>query len=385
MSIFVSEFVIELELGGAGKRVAVKDTIDIAGHPTRCGSRALADSAPAQRHAEVVQRVLDAGWRIVGKTNLHELAFGVTGVNDWSGTPLNPQAPERVPGGSSSGSAAAVGAGLADIALGTDTGGSVRVPAACCGVAGLKPSFGRVSRAGVHPEHSSLDCVGPFAANMADLVAAMQVLCPGFGAVNPPGANARVAFLEVPADPHIQACLGAAADRAGWRRASLYLGEFEAAFEAGLVVINHENWAALGQFTGKGLLGADVEQRLLAAGRTSAAQLAEAEGVRASFTRAIDSALDDYEILLLPTLASLPPLLSDARSGKSVAALTSLVRPFNLSGHPALSVPVELAHGGLKVGLQIVGRKGDDERVCAFGAQLEQALAAERPTNKKMA
>ena len=381
MSIFVSEF----ELGGAGKRVAIKDTIDIAGYPTRCGSRALADSAPAAQHAEVVRRVLDAGWKIVGKTNLHELAFGVTGINDWSGTPINPQAPDRVPGGSSSGSAAAVGAGLADIALGTDTGGSVRVPAACCGVAGLKPTYGRVSRAGVHPEHSSLDCVGPFARDMASLIETMQVICPGFAPRELPGANARVAFLEVPADPHIQACLGAAADRAGWRRASLYLGEFEAAFAAGLSVINHENWAALGQLTGKGLLGADVEQRLLAAGRTTAAERADAQRVRESFGHAIDSALDDYEVLLLPTLASLPPLLSEARTGKSVAALTSLVRPFNLSGHPALSVPVELEHGGLKVGLQIVGRKGDDERVCAFGAQLEQALAAERPTNKKMA
>lgn len=381
MSIFVSEF----ELGGSGKRVAIKDTLDIAGYPTRCGSRALANSAPAARHAEVVQRVLDAGWKIVGKTNLHELAFGVTGINDWSGTPINPQAPDRVPGGSSSGSAAAVGAGLAEIALGTDTGGSVRVPAACCGVAGLKPTYGRVSRVGVHPEHSSLDCVGPFARDMANLIEAMQVICPGFAPRDLPGANARVAFLEVPADPHIQACLGAAADRAGWRRANLYLGEFEAAFAAGLTVINHENWAALGQLTGKGLLGADVEQRLLAAGRTTAAELADAQGVRVSFCRALDAALDDYEVLLLPTLASLPPLLSEARSGRSVAALTSLVRPFNLSGHPALSVPVELEHGGLKVGLQIVGRKGDDERVCAFGAQLEQALAAERPTNKKMA
>lgn len=381
MSIFVSEF----ELGGAGKRVAIKDTIDIAGYPTRCGSRALADSAPATQHAEVVQRVLDAGWKIVGKTNLHELAFGVTGINDWSGTPVNPQAPDRVPGGSSSGSAAAVGAGLADIALGTDTGGSVRVPAACCGVAGLKPTYGRVSRVGVHPEHSSLDCVGPFARDMATLIEAMQVICPGFAPQTLPGANARVAFLEVPADPHIQACLGAAADRAGWRRASLYLGEFEAAFAAGLTVINHENWAALGALTGKGLIGADVEQRLVAAGRTTAAELVDAQGVRMSFSRAIDSALEDFEVLLLPTIASLPPLLSEARSGKSVAALTSLVRPFNLSGHPALSVPVELEHGGLKVGLQIVGRKGDDERVCAFGAQLEQALVAERPTNKKMA
>ncbi|MCY1357174.1 Glutamyl-tRNA(Gln) amidotransferase subunit A [compost metagenome] len=381
MSVFVSEF----QLGGAGPRVAVKDTIDIAGLPTRCGSRALADAAPAERNAEVVDAVLGAGWRIVGKTNLHELAFGVTGINDWSGTPVNPQAPERVPGGSSSGSAVAVAAGLADIALGTDTGGSVRVPAACCGIAGLKPTFGRVSRAGVHPGVSSLDCVGPFAARMAELIAAMQVICPDFQALQPVAAGARVGVLDVPCEPHLAAGLAAAADRAGWHRGSLRLDGFDAAFAAGLTVINRENWAALGHLTGKGLLGADVEQRLLAASRTTTAELADAQAVRARFSQAVDAALDDFEVLLLPTLPSLPPLLTEARTGRAVAAMTALVRPFNLSGHPALSVPVALERGGLKLGLQIVGRKGADERVCAFGAQLEHALAAERPGTQKTA
>ena len=112
MSTFISEFL----LGGSGKRVAIKDSIDIAGHATRSGSRAFAEAAPATRNADVVDAILDAGWQIVGKTNMHELAFGVTGINDWTGTPINPQAPDRVPGGSSSGSAAAVAAGLADIA-----------------------------------------------------------------------------------------------------------------------------------------------------------------------------------------------------------------------------------------------------------------------------
>ncbi|MBO3274692.1 amidase [Pseudomonas schmalbachii] len=382
MSVFVSEF----QLGGDGLRVAVKDTIDIAGHRTQCGSRALADSAPAERNADVVDAVLGAGWRIVGKTNLHELAFGVTGINDWTGTPQNPQAPDRVPGGSSSGSAVAVASGLADIALGTDTGGSVRVPAACCGIAGLKPTYGRVSRVGVHPAASSLDCVGPFAARMDHLITAMRVICPDFREVAAPGAGARVALLEVAAETNLLSRIGVAADRAGWRRDSLRLEGFDEAFSAGLSVINHENWAALGALTGKGLLGADVEQRLLAASRTDAAELAEAEAVRLRFSRAVDAALEDYEVLLLPTLPGLPPLLREARGGsKTVAGMTALVRPFNLSGYPALSVPVELECGGLKIGLQIVGRKGHDELVCAFGAQLEQALAAERPANKKTA
>ncbi|EJM20407.1 amidase, Asp-tRNAAsn/Glu-tRNAGln amidotransferase A subunit [Pseudomonas sp. GM21] len=379
MSTFISEFLI----GGSGKRVAIKDSIDIAGHATRSGSRAFADAAPATRNADVVDAILDAGWQIVGKTNMHELAFGVTGINDWTGTPINPQAPDRVPGGSSSGSAAAVAGGLADIAIGTDTGGSVRVPAACCGIAGLKPTYGRVSRVGAHPAESSLDCVGPFAADMADLIAAMQVICPGFQVQGLPSSNASVGFLEVDCDPHLQASLGAAADRAGWRRSTLRLSEFEAAFAAGLTVINFENWAAFGHLTGKGLIGADVEQRLLAASRTSAADLAQAEKVRERFSQQVDAALEQFAVLLLPTMPSLPPTLIEARSAsKAVAGMTPLVRPFNLSGHPALTVPVELDCGGLKVGLQIVGRKDQDELVCAFGAQLQQSMAGERPTPK---
>jgi amidase len=380
MSTFISEFL----LGGSGKRVAIKDSIDIAGHPTRSGSRAFADAKPAVRNADVVDAILDAGWQIVGKTNLHELAFGVTGINDWTGTPINPQAPDRVPGGSSSGSAVAVAAGLADIAIGTDTGGSVRVPAACCGIAGLKPTYGRVSRVGAHPAVSSLDCVGPFAADMDDLIAAMQVICPGFQVQGLPASNASVGFLEVDCDPHLQACLGAAADRAGWRRSHLHLSEFDAAFAAGLTVINVENWAAFGHLTGKGLIGADVEQRLLAASRTSAADLAHAEKVRARFSQQVDAALEEFAVLLLPTMPSLPPTLIEARSAsKAVAGMTPLVRPFNLSGHPALTVPVQLDGSGLKVGLQIVGRKGQDELVCAFGAQLQQSMALTRPTPKK--
>ncbi|MFJ2408422.1 amidase [Pseudomonas sp. NPDC087814] len=373
MSTFVSEFL----LGGSGRRVAIKDSIDIAGYPTRSGSRAFADAPPATRHAHVVQAVLDAGWQIVGKTSLHELAFGVTGINDWSGTPVNPQAPDRVPGGSSSGSAAAVAAGLADIAIGTDTGGSVRVPAACCGIAGLKPTYGRVSRIGAQPAVSSLDCVGPFAANMQDLIAAMQVICPGFQPQAAPSGSVPVGFLDVACEPWLKASLMAAVDAAGWRQQRLHLDDFDTAFGAGLTVINVENWAAFGHLTGKGLIGADVEQRLLAASRTSAADLAAAEVVRTRFSHQVDAALEEFSVLLLPTMPDLPPTLAEARNGsQAVARMTPLVRPFNLSGHPALTVPVTLADSGLKVGLQIVGRKGQDEWVCALGAQLQQSITA---------
>lgn len=191
-------FIETFSLGGPGPTIAIKDTIDIAGRRTTGASRALADAPPAERHAEVVQRVLDAGWRIVGKANMHELAFGMTGINDYMGTPVNPQDPTRIPGGSSSGSASLVGLGLVDAALGTDTGGSIRGPAACCGVIGLKPTFGRVSRRGVAPVDSTLDCVGPFARDIATLAAAMAAIAPDFDARAAARALAacRVAIVE---------------------------------------------------------------------------------------------------------------------------------------------------------------------------------------------
>jgi amidase len=135
MTAFINQFSLRSNEAANAPTIAIKDTIDIAGHPT---------TPPAARHADVVQSVLDAGWHIVGKANMHELAFGMTGINDFTGTPRNPQDATRIPGGSSSGSASAVGLKLVDAALGTDTGGSIRGPAACCGVIGFKPTFGRV-------------------------------------------------------------------------------------------------------------------------------------------------------------------------------------------------------------------------------------------------
>ena len=189
-------FVARLNLGGDGPRVAIKDSIDIAGLPTRLASRAFANAPPAARHAAVVQRLLDAGCRLIGKTNMHELAYGVTGINRFTGTPRNPLDAARIPGGSSSGSAVAVARGFADFALGTDTGGSIRIPAACCGIMGLKPTYGRVSRDGVHPAESSLDCVGPFALSVAGIELAMSLIDPTFTAAPPPARRPRLGLVQ---------------------------------------------------------------------------------------------------------------------------------------------------------------------------------------------
>ena len=161
---------------GTGPRVAVKDLIDMAGLPTTAGSRPVADAAlPAERDAACLaglRAAIDAGQaRFAGKTNLHELAFGITGINGAFGTPVNPLDPRRMPGGSSSGSGTAVAAGEADIAYGSDTGGSIRIPAACCGITGLKTTWGRISLDGVRPLAHSLDTVGPMARDIAGVAA----------------------------------------------------------------------------------------------------------------------------------------------------------------------------------------------------------------------
>ncbi len=172
---------------GPGPRVAVKDLIDMAGLPTTAGSRVVAESAvPAPADAACLAGLRAAGAQIVGRANLHELALGVTGINPWFGTPTNPLDSSLAPGGSSSGSAVAVASGDATVAYGTDTGGSIRIPAACCGISGLKTTWGRIPVAGVRPLAPSLDTVGPMAADIAGLVLGMQLLEPGF-AIAPAG------------------------------------------------------------------------------------------------------------------------------------------------------------------------------------------------------
>ncbi|KXU88260.1 glutamyl-tRNA amidotransferase [Paraburkholderia monticola] len=357
--------------------IAIKDSIDIAGYATTAASRALADAPPAPEHAEVVQRLLDAGWRVTGKTNMHELAFGMTGINDFCGTPLNPQDAARIPGGSSSGSASAVGQKLVDAALGTDTGGSVRGPAACCGVIGLKPTFGRVSRHGVAPQVTTLDCVGPFTREMDTLIRVMTAIDPSFRAddARRDVSQLRVGVVSVEADEDVAKAVATAIEQAGLATQAIELVSLKDAFAAGLAVINAETSRAFGHLVGSGKLGADIEARLRAAAATSTTDLDAAERVRRAFTDEVDRALDRVDVLVLPTMPSLPITLEAARAGTSVIGMSSLIRPFNLSGHPALSLPVPIGHSTLKAGLQIIGRKNDDETVCALAAHIEARLA----------
>ena len=364
-------FVEMLDLGGEGPRVAIKDTIAIAGFATRAGSRALDDAAPAAANAAVVERLLAAGYHIVGKANMHELAFGTTGLNAWTGTPLNVRFPDYVPGGSSSGSAVAVAAGLADVALGTDTGGSVRIPAACCGVFGLKPTFGRVSRDGVMPAHTSLDCVGPFADDMDALIGCMRAIDPSFGEL-PDTSGVTIGLVDVAARAEIRNAAEAAVAAGGFATGRVGLSEFVPAYDAGLVVINAETWAACGDLVATGRVGEDVARRLLAASKTTATDVQAAEQVRTAFTAQVDAALRSFPILALPTMADAPPLVAEAADTSKLVGMTSLVRPFNLSGHPAIAIP--LPAGDFPMSLQLVAAKGQDELLCAVARQIAGRL-----------
>ncbi|AET89223.1 amidase [Burkholderia sp. YI23] len=378
MSAFLQEFDLASHATDDAPTIAIKDSIDIAGYPTTAASEALADSAPALRHAPVVQRLLDAGWRISGKANMHELAFGMTGINEFSGTPVNPQDPARIPGGSSSGSASAVGLGLVDAALGTDTGGSVRCPAACCGVIGLKPTFGRVSREGVAPRQTSLDCVGPFARDMNTIIDVMLAIDPSFqgGRARRDATGLRVALPEVEAAGEIRHAVAAAVARSRFASRGVQLEFMRDAFTAGLAIINAETWRAFGHLVDSGKLGADILARLRTAANTQVSELDAAERIRRDFTNEVDHVLEDADVLVLPTMPSLPITIEAARAGTSVIAMSSLIRPFNLSGHPALTLPVPIEGTSLKAGLQIVGRKGEDETVCAVAERIEATLAS---------
>ncbi|VVN82974.1 amidase [Pseudomonas fluorescens] len=368
MSIVVED----LALGGSGRSVMVKDTIDIAGYPTRASSYALADAPAAVEHAQVVQALLDAGCQITGKTSLHELAFGTTGLNAWVGTAPNPRYPGHIPGGSSSGSAAAVAAQLCDFALGTDTGGSVRIPATCCGVFGLKPTFGRVSRQGVMPTRSTLDCVGPLAMDMDRLIEAMHAIDPTFKTMPVP-ENLSIGVVAVQAHAEIHAAVNQALGRSGFNLVEQSLPGMSAAYDAAMVVINAETWAACGHLLETGRVGRDVAERLQAASLTSADSLADAERIRQAFTAEVNAALARTPILALPTMPDYPLLVADAVDTRAALGMTSLVRAFNLSGHPALSIPLEGA-SGLPVGLQLIAAHGADELLCAVARELVRRL-----------
>eukprot|EP00456_Euglypha_rotunda_P041622 TRINITY_DN3232_c0_g1_i12.p1 TRINITY_DN3232_c0_g1~~TRINITY_DN3232_c0_g1_i12.p1 ORF type:complete len:326 (-),score=80.63 TRINITY_DN3232_c0_g1_i12:17-994(-) len=293
--------VMPLDLGGDAFDVAVKDCLDIAGFPTVCGSAAFEHAPAATENADVVNALLNSGCHIVGKTVMHELAYGMTGINAFSGTPVNPRFPDLIVGGSSSGSAAAVAAEMVDFAIGTDTGGSIRLPAACCGVMGLKPSFGIVSRQGASPVHSSLDCVGPIARDMNMIEAAMRIICPGFEPTEMP-QRPTIGRILCAADAEVEQAIDKAIAPLDASLIAVELPSLHAAHLAGITIMAAEMAALFGHLIGSGKLGTDVDARLTAAKTITRGQVEEAEGVRAGFTQEVDGILGHCDAILLPTL-----------------------------------------------------------------------------------
>ena len=360
---------------GAGPRVAVKDLIDMAGLPTTAGSRAVAEHArPAAADAACLaglRQAQDAGQaRFAGKTNLHELAYGITGVNAWSGTPVNPLDPRRVPGGSSSGSATAVAAGEADIAYGTDTGGSIRIPAACCGITGLKTTWGRIPLDGVRPLAPSLDTVGPMARDVNGLAAGMALLEPGFTVAGT--APLTIGMLAIDADPAITEAIGNGLRTAGFDVQPVTVPELDAVIAASLTILEAEAWATNAALvaTSADKIGADVRDRLRRGSAITSAQLTAAHQEVTRWKAALDDLWRRVELLAAPGLLGFPPLLEDAASMPRIRGLTA---PVNTAGLPALALPVP-ARGPMPASVQLIGPPGSEDRLLAAGLVLEQAL-----------
>ena len=371
----VGTWIITETAAGSGLRVAVKDLIDMAGLPTTAGSRAVAEQArPAAGDAPCVaglRRAQDAGEaRFAGKTNLHELAYGITGVNAWSGTPVNPLDPRRVPGGSSSGSATAVAAGEADIAYGTDTGGSIRIPAACCGITGLKTTWGRIPLDGVRPLAPSLDTVGPMARDVNGLAAGMALLEPGFTVAGT--APLTIGMLAIDADPAITEAIGNGLRTAGFDVQPVTVPELDAAIAASLTILEAEAWATNAALvaTSADKIGADVRDRLRRGSAITSAQLTAANQEVTRWKATLGDLWRRVELLAAPTLLGFPPLLEDAASMPRIRGLTA---PVNTAGLPALALPVP-ARGLMPASVQLIGPPGSEDRLLAAGLVLEQAL-----------
>ena len=351
-------------------RLAVKDLIDMEGVPTTAGCRAVADAAlPAAADAACLAGARAAGARIVGRTNLHELAFGVTGVNPWFGTPVNPLDPTRVPGGSSSGSAVAVATGEADVAYGSDTGGSVRIPSACCGTAGLKTTWGRVPVEGVWPLSPSFDTVGPMARDVSGIELGMALLEPGFAAAAP--SAWRVGRLRVEADPLIDAAIDRALAATGWEIVDVEMPEWQSVTTTAGLLLAAEAWNSnrvLAETHPDGI-GRDVLDRLHF-GRDSSDQvsLSAARTAQSLWSTRLAGVMSRVDLLALPTLTIFPPVIGEGHD----LLVARCTLPVNLAGLPALSLPVP-SDGPLPASLQLVAPMNAEETLVAAGLVVEAA------------
>jgi aspartyl-tRNA(Asn)/glutamyl-tRNA(Gln) amidotransferase subunit A len=364
-------FITELEPATGGVPLAVKDLFDTAGVRTTYGSSIFAEHVPTVT-AEAVARLEAAGYVAVGKTNLHEFAYGITSDNEHFARVPNPLAADRIAGGSSGGSAAALAAGLADAALGTDSGGSIRIPAACCGITGFKPTWGLVSLGGCFPLAPSFDHAGPMARDVDGCVRMMEALVPGFAAP-PVGAlddvRVGVAWTEL-ADPLVREQVErAAALFPHAQRLDVPLSEGTGPlFGREVAEVHADLWRdhRMGY-------GASVEWKVELAMAVTDAEVTAALRVRELYREQIAELMADVDLLVVPTLALVAPpaALGEALVRERILQFTY---PWNAVGAPALAMPCGPAEDGLPASVQLVGRPGDDGLVLAAGRLLEHAL-----------
>jgi len=377
----------------AGIPVALKDLFDVAGQPTPAGSRVLADAPPAAAHAPVVARMLGAGFVPVGRTNMTEFAFSGLGINPHYGTLLSPwdRAAGRIPGGSSSGTAVAVADGMAVAGLGTDTGGSCRIPAAFCGVVGYKPTARRVPIAGVLPLSPSLDSVGPLAPSVA-CCAVIDAVLAGDTPVPPEPASLSGLRLAVPQNLVLDGLDATVAtafartlsvlERAGARLIHTRFPQFEE-----IQMVNAKGGFAASEAYAwhRALLaekGAGYDPRIrvrIARGeRMSAADYLDVVAARARLVAQFDARTEEYDCVVMPTVPIVPPRVADLDDEAEYNRINMLILRNTALGNfldrCAISLPCHRV-GEAPVGLMLMGETLGDARLFRIAAGVEAALA----------
>lgn len=374
-----------------GVPFSVKDVFMTEGVPTTAGSRLLAGRI-FDRTARCVTQLLDAGAVLIGKTNTHEFHAGATNENELFGQCRNPARSDRISGGSSGGSAVSVAAGMAVFSLGADTGGSIRIPSALCGVVGFKPSFGRVSPQGMITESWSCDHVGPIVRSVSDCAPVMSVLDPAgsWSRADEMGRADRIT-IGIPPDavlgdvtPGVAAAFHralAALQQAGATLASVPWPEAELVSDVLQVII----WSEAAEYHREGLessgnqYSAEVRRKFTAASVLSCVDYVHAQRVRTQIAMTVAEAHKSADIILMPTVPSEAPtpgrsILLNGSVREIERVLARLTPVANLVGAPALAVPCGLGADQLPVSVMLQGKRGQDEILLAVGSRLEDAL-----------